>query len=362
MKEGKPFILISSGGTGGHMSPASALAQDLATRGFHVELATDDRGLKFTGMFKNIPVHLIPSGTAGAGLKGKIKGGLNLLRGMKVAFALVRKLRPEVVIGFGGYPSVPAVLVAQLLGIPTIIHEQNAVLGLANKILAPRVRRLALSLAIIDNPYQAKSEITGNPIRPELSALHDVPYVPHTDVLRLLVMGGSLGATVFSEIVPEALLTLPPEDRKRLKIIQQARAADLDGVRAKYEAAGIDATLSTFFENVAEEIAKAHLIIGRSGASTVAEISAAGRPAIFVPYPHHKDQQQKRNAQGLADYGGAWLITEDHFTPKYLHDKLELLLKNQHILKDTADKARVYGKPDAAKRLGDLVESLVKKS
>lgn len=356
-----PLILISSGGTGGHMSPASALAQDLVWRGYCVELATDDRGLKFTGMFKDVPVNTVKSGTAAGGIKGKIKGGINLLRGFFQAWKLVTNKRPAVVIGFGGYPSVPAVLVAQILGIPTIIHEQNATLGLANKILAPRAKILALSLSLSENKYEAKSVITGNPIRPEIALLTEQAYDPPIGLLRVLVMGGSLGASVFADVVPKAILRLSEDDRKRIKITQQVRAAEMDEVRGLYEGVGIDATLAPFFDNVAQELAMAHVVICRSGASTVAEVSAAGKPAIFVPYPHHKDQQQKKNALGLANYGGAWIMTEgDLFTPQALQEKLEAFLRSAVILQDTAEKAKRFGKPDAAKRLGDLVESLMK--
>ena len=358
----KPLILISSGGTGGHMSPASALAQDLIWRGYRVALATDDRGMKFTGMFKDVPVHLVQSGTAGAGIKGKIKGMLNLLRGFVQGFKLVRQLRPSVVIGFGGYPSVPSVLMAQILGIPTIIHEQNAILGLANKILAPMSKIIALSLVINPNSYSKKSIITGNPIRPEIALLTERRYDPPVGPLRVLVVGGSLGASVFADVVPKAILALSPEQRARIKLVQQVRANEIDTVRKIYTEADVDATLAPFFENMAHELGLAHVVICRSGASTVAEVSAAGKPAIFVPYPHHKDQQQKRNALGLANYGGAWIMEEGGmFTPEALKDKLEAFLRNSMILQDTAEKARQFGKPDAAHRLGELVESLIKK-
>jgi UDP-N-acetylglucosamine--N-acetylmuramyl-(pentapeptide) pyrophosphoryl-undecaprenol N-acetylglucosamine transferase len=355
-------VLISSGGTGGHMSPAAALARDLIWRGYAVELATDARGIKFTGMFEGVPVHRVDSGTAGAGIKGKIKGGVNLLRGFGQAWSLVRRLRPDVVIGFGGYPSVPCVLMAQILGIPTMIHEQNAILGLANRILAPRAKIIALSLALPSNRYEGKSVITGNPVRPEIALLSEQVYDPPIGLLRVLVIGGSLGASVLSDVVPKAILGLSPEDRARIKLVQQVRAAEIEAVRKLYEDGGINAKLASFFDDMARELGLAHVVICRSGASTVAEVSAAGKPAIFVPYPHHKDQQQKRNALGLANYGGAWIMEEGKmFTPKALQEKLEAFLRSAMILKDTAEKAKTFGKPMAAKRLGDLVESLMKK-
>ena len=365
MSEKHPFVLLSSGGTGGHMSPASALAYDLVSRGYRVELATDARGLKYApGMFKDIPTHTIVSGTLGKGLGGKIRGMLNLLIGMIQAFALVSRERPDIVVGFGGYPSVPAVFAAQRLKIPTILHEQNAIIGKANVFLAPKAARIALSMPEstgLDEDEAARAVVTGNPVREEITALYTKPYAlpKHDGELRILIMGGSLGATVFSDIVPHTLARLPAEQKKRLKIIQQCREADLEPVRKTYEEAGIDVTLATFFEDVAGELSKAHLFIGRSGASTVAEVTAAGRPAIFVPYPHHKDQQQKKNADAVADQGGAWVMTENGFTQDALLARIETFLQNPETLFRAAEKAREFGKPDAARKLGNLVTAIV---
>lgn len=355
------YILISSGGTGGHMSPASALAQDLRARGHRVELATDERGLKFAAMFQDMAIHKVASGTVGAGMKGKIKGMMNLMRGFVQAFALVRRMRPDVVVGFGGYPSVPSVLMAQILGLPTLIHEQNGVLGLANRILAPRALKIALSLPLEKNVYAEKSVVVGNPVRPEITALHGVKYAaPKTD-MRVLVLGGSLGASVFSSVVPKAVSLMKESARARLEIVQQVRAGEMERVQKAYADLGVRVRLAPFFEAMAGELAAAHLIICRSGASTVAEVSVAGIPAVFVPYPHHKDQQQKKNAQGIVAAGGAWMMQEGvDFTPEALWRRLEDVINNPMILQEMAGKAKGFAKPMAAKTLGDLVESVVK--
>lgn len=346
------------------MSPASALASDLLERGYRVELATDPRGAKFEKMFTGIPMHIVRSGTAGAGLMGKVRGAVNLVSGMLHAFGLVSRLKPDLVVGFGGYPSVPAVWAAQKQGVPTILHEQNAIIGKANDFLAARAERIALSLPHVtglDKDEQMRSVITGNPVRPEISKLGDVAYdVPRENgPLHVLVMGGSLGASVFSKVVPETLAQLPAEYRKRLKVTQQCRKDDLEGARQVYEKAGITAELSHFIDDIAGELSRAHLVIARSGASTVAEVSIAGRPAIYVPYPHHKDQQQKKNADSIADEGGAWVMTEGGFTVDALLARIETFMQNPEILARAADKARACGKPDAAHKLGNLVTAIM---
>lgn len=360
-----PLILISSGGTGGHMTPAAALAHDLLRRGHRVALITDDRGKKYANMFpEGTAVHVIRAGTIGGGPAGKLKGALNLVAGFGQAWSLTGKLRPAVIVGFGGYPSVPGVLAGQLRKIPTILHEQNAVLGRANIHLAKRAERIALSfpdMTGLDSETRLRTVITGNPVRPQIAALHDAPYVPPLPdgPLNILVMGGSLGASVFAKIVPAALAQLAPERRARLNVVQQGREADLEPARNSYEKAGIKAELAAFYNDMDARLSAAHLIICRSGASTVAELGAAGRPAIYVPYPHHKDQQQKKNAQYLTESGGGWLMTEDIFTPEALLARIEAFLQNPGELALAAQKSRAFGRPDAAKRLGNLVAALI---
>lgn len=357
-------VIISAGGTGGHISPASALADDLVNRGYRVEWITDTRGKRFSNMFKNVPVHVVASGTSAPGVMGKVKGVFNLGRGILQAFKIIKSKRPDLVIGFGGYPSFPAVYAAQKSRIPTILHEQNAIIGKANSMLAPHADRIALSLPQstgLDRDESLRSVLTGNPVRPEIIALHGRGYEApkDSDEFRILIMGGSLGATVFSEIVPVALSKLPVEYRSRLHIVQQCRKADIDGARKIYTEAEIKADLCTFIDDVADELEKAHLIIARSGASTVAEVSVAGRPAIYVPYPHHKDQQQKRNADSIADQGGAWVMTEDGFTVDALFTRIETLFQNPETLQKTALKAHECGQPQASKKLGNLVTAII---
>ncbi len=362
----KYFILISAGGTGGHMSPAAALASDLISRDYHVELVTDERGKKFSSMFKDTPIHIVKSGTARAGIMGKVKGAFSLSLGILHALKLVHSLKPDLVIGFGGYPCVPAVFAAQKFDIPTILHEQNAVLGKANAFLAPNAERIALSMPSIsglEGDEKFRAVITGNPVRPEISALHDLDYKPPSDSdndkFHILVMGGSLGASVFSDVVPKAMAKLSAPYRARLDIVQQCRDGDIENTRNIYEKAGIKANLVTFIDDVASELKDAHLVIARSGASTVAEVSVAGKPAIYVPYPHHKDQQQKKNAMAIADTGGAWVMVEDNFTPEKLSKKIEQFLQKPELLSNAALNAKSCGKADAAKKLGNLVTAIV---
>lgn len=358
------LIILSCGGTGGHMTPAQALAKDLLSRGYRVEVITDERGLKYTPLFGDIPMHVVRAGTAGPGIMGKVKGGMNIALGLAKAAKLLKALKPALVVGFGGYPSVPAVYAAQLQKIPTIIHEQNAIIGKANAFLAPKAERIAISLPTIQGlseDEKIRTIYTGNPVRPEVAALYTAPYpaLQNDGPMRIFIVGGSLGAKVFSDIVPETLSQLPAEYRARLNIVQQCREDDLDQVKATYEKAEIKARLAVFFENVAEEIANAHFVICRSGASTVAELTTAGRPAIFVPYPHHKDQQQKMNADIVADAGGAWVMTENGFTVEALRARVEMLMQNPETLFRAAENALSCGRPDATRKLGNLVTALV---
>ncbi len=356
MKANRKLILLSAGGTGGHVFPAAALARELMSRGCPVELVTDTRGEKYKDAFGGIPVHVIPAGTLGAGIGGKATGIARLFAGIFRSFGLVKSLKPAAVVGFGGYPSFPAVFAAQWLKVPTIVHEQNAIPGLANKMLAGKARRIALSMAAASNA-DPRAVITGNPVREEIAALAVRPYpeLDHAGPVTLFVMGGSLGATVFSKVVPQALAKLAPEDCARLRVIQQCREADLNEAKSTYEAAGISARLETFFNDVPELLANAHLVISRSGASTVAEVTAAGRPAIFVPYPHHADQQQKVNALTVAEAGGAWVMEEKDFTTEALASRIRELLHDRKELERMAMASRGCGRPEAAKALANLV-------
>lgn len=356
-------IVLSSGGTGGHMFPADALARDLSSRGYRVALLTDIRGKRFEPFGDNVPVHVIKSATLGRGMLNKARSVVALARGYFQARCLLKELKPSVVIGFGGYPSFPGVYAAQKMGIPTIIHEQNAVLGKANAMLADGADRIALSWdnsSGMSNEERKRSIVTGNPVRPDIAALYTQPYpvIESDGRLRIFVMGGSLGATIFSDVLPKAFAQLPEDYKKRLSIVQQCRGEDIEDVRAAYRDAGIEADTQIFFSDVANQLKKAHLFIGRSGASTVAEVATAGRPAIFVPYPHHADQQQTRNAETIADMGGAWVMTQSGFTPEALNARIQTFLQTPQILFRAAEAARNSGRPDAARKLGNVVMTL----
>ncbi|MBI2233828.1 MAG: undecaprenyldiphospho-muramoylpentapeptide beta-N-acetylglucosaminyltransferase [Micavibrio aeruginosavorus] len=357
------LILLSAGGTGGHMFPAAALAQDLRSRGFRVELVTEPRGKRFTESFGDIPITVIQAGTLGSGLLGKVGGVAGVAMGIIQSMQILGRLKPAVVVGFGGYPSFPAVYAAQRKKIPTIIHEQNAILGRANAALAPRADRIALSMSHIHGLDEAdvpRATVTGNPIREEIAALYSKPYptMQADGILRILIMGGSLGAHVFSDVVPRAFAKLSAAHRARLEVVQQCRPDDLESVRAIYEQAGIKAELHNFINDVPQQLAYCHLVIARSGASTVAEVTTSGRPAIFVPYPHHEDQQQKINADTVADAGGAWVMTQSGFTEEAVLARVETFLQNPETLFRAAENARSMGRPDAARRLGNLVTAI----
>jgi UDP-N-acetylglucosamine--N-acetylmuramyl-(pentapeptide) pyrophosphoryl-undecaprenol N-acetylglucosamine transferase len=356
-------ILISAGGTGGHMFPAEALARDLIGRGYRVALATDVRGKKYEPFADGVPVYVLKSGAMKAGILSKIKTVLSLVVGYFQARNLIDKLKPAVVIGFGGYPSFPAVYAAQKKNIPTIIHEQNAILGKANAYLAPKADRIALSwnnVENIDESDAVRSVVTGNPVRPDISALYNKPYpaLEQDGVLKILVLGGSQGASIFGEVLPQMIDNLSSAHKARLEITQQCIEDDIEQVRKSYANAGVKAELATFFDNIAERLESCHLVIARSGAGTVCEVTTAGRPAIFVPYPWHKDQQQKRNADAVFDAGGAWVMTQDGFTVEALLARIETFLQNPEALFNAAENSHSCGKPDAARKLGNLVTAL----
>lgn len=359
------MILLSAGGTGGHIFPAAALAEDLKSRGFEVALAADLRALKYKDSFVGVDVHVLKSSAWSGGIMAKLKGGVSMALGYLQAKKLIADLKPEVVIGFGGYPSVPAVLAAQRQKIPTVIHEQNAILGKANVFLAPRAERIALSHEEsigIDSEDKIRAVVTGNPVRKGVADLYTEPYpdIQEDGSFNIFVMGGSLGATILSKVVPEALKALPEVYHKRLNIVQQCRQEDKQSLTNLYEQAGINAHIDVFFNDVPQQLQKAHLIIARAGASTVSEVSTAGRPAIYVPYPHHADQQQKINAEAVAKKGGAWVMLESGFTAEALSSRVETFLQNPQSLFKAAEAAQSCGKPDAGRRLGNLVVALAR--
>lgn len=352
-------VILSAGGTGGHMFPAFALARELQGRGIRVEIITDARGAKYRDQYPDIPFHVVRAETIRAGIVAKLRLFLDLAMGTGQALRLLRRVKPRAVVGFGGYPSFPAVIAAQVLRVPTLLHEQNAVLGKANRLVAGGARKIALSLPDINSiprQWHDKVIVTGNPVRADIAAIGD--YAAPEGIFRILVLGGSQGASVFSKVVPEAIGLLPEAFRKSVSIVQQCRAADIAGVRHAYDVLGVNARLESFIVDVPAQLAFCHVLISRSGASTVTEAGVAGRPAIFVPYPHHKDQQQLVNASVLARAGAAVVLDERKLTAADLARELEKLMANPAHLAGMAVAARKTLVRDAAKRLADAVIGL----
>jgi UDP-N-acetylglucosamine--N-acetylmuramyl-(pentapeptide) pyrophosphoryl-undecaprenol N-acetylglucosamine transferase len=359
-------ILIAAGGTGGHMFPGVALAQALSARGHRVAFVSDTRGAAVSrenlGLPPDIERYAVTAGRVGGGLFATVRGVVLLIKGFAQARRLVRRLRPSLAVGFGGYPTVPPILAAGMAGVPTVIHEQNAVLGRANRRLARGARAFALSFERTEKLGEAgaaRSRVVGNPVREEIAALSSHAYTAPADIVQVLILGGSLGAQVFSKIVPAALEILTPEQRARLRIAQQCRPEDIDAVRTAYRALQLPVDLATFFADVPERLARAHLVICRAGASTVAELTAAGRPALYVPYPHAADDHQMANARAVEASGGGWVIPQPEFTPGALAGWLEAALEDPGALAQVAAAARSLGNPSAAERLADMVESLL---
>ncbi|MFN3401279.1 MAG: undecaprenyldiphospho-muramoylpentapeptide beta-N-acetylglucosaminyltransferase [Ferrovibrio sp.] len=351
-------ILLAAGGTGGHVFPAEALAAELLKRGHRVGLVTDTRGKGFGQNLPELPLYRIPAGTpSGRSPIGKLMSIFEIGHGVISALTLLGLTRPVAVVGFGGYPALPLLLAARIRKIPIVLHEQNAVLGRVNRLVARFAARIATSFpATHFLPEQAVVTVTGNPVRPAILAAADVPYTVPDQALRILIMGGSQGARVLSDSVPAALASLSPEMKKRLRVVQQCRAEDLERVRAAYVAAGIQAETATFFSDVAQRLAVAHLVVSRSGASSAAEIAVVGRPSLLVPYAHAMDDHQTANAQALAHAGGAEVIAQDKFTPERVAMAFSDLLADPAHLADMAAHARSVGRPLAAQALADLVE------
>ncbi|MBW9062502.1 undecaprenyldiphospho-muramoylpentapeptide beta-N-acetylglucosaminyltransferase [Rhizobium herbae] len=358
----KGTIMLAAGGTGGHLFPAEALAHELKELGYRVHLVTDSRAERYAGKFPADEIHVVPSATIGSKNPLKVAGSLwTLWSGIRVARRLMAKVRPKVVVGFGGYPTIPPLLAATGMGIPTMIHEQNAVMGRANKALAKRVKAIAGGfLPETNGPYAAKTVTTGNPVRPAVLEAAKVPYQPsgEGEEFRLVVFGGSQGAQYFSKSVPTAISLLDDGLRARLRVTQQARVEDMpmvEGCVAKLE---MSADIAPFFNDMAERIAKAHLVICRSGASTVSEIAVIGRPAILVPYPYALDHDQAANAAAIAATGGAKVIAQAELSAEKLSRILTEAMNNPAKLAGMAARAKQAGKPDAARLLAAMVEAI----
>ncbi|WP_288427263.1 undecaprenyldiphospho-muramoylpentapeptide beta-N-acetylglucosaminyltransferase [uncultured Agrobacterium sp.] len=358
----KGIVLLAAGGTGGHVFPAEALAYELKERGYSVHLVTDSRAERYAGKFPADEIHVVPSATIGS--KNPINVAKSLLKlwtGLRTARRLMTKLKPLAVVGFGGYPTVPPLLASTGMGVPSLIHEQNAVMGRANKALAKRVKAIAGGfLPENKGEYADKTVTTGNPVRPAVLSAAEVAYTPSSagEPFQLVVFGGSQGAQFFSAAVPAAICLLPNDVRSRLTVTQQARPEDKDSVIESYRKLGVQADVSPFFGDMAERIAGADLVISRSGASTVSELSVIGRPSVLVPYPHALDHDQAANAAALSAAGGANVIKQSELSPKKLSALLNDAMGDPERLDRTAAAAKATGKPDAAQRLADLVEAI----
>jgi len=358
------LIVLAAGGTGGHVFPAEALAQALLAQGHRLALITDKRGSGYTGTLGLVETHYISAqGLAGKGVIGLIKGVISLGFGVLQARKLLERLRPDAVVGFGGYASAPTMYAATKLGLPTVIHEQNAVLGRANRLLANRVSRVCTSFDLAKPAPQGTQTVrTGMPVRAAIAAVRGTPYVaPSAETpFKLLVLGGSQGAKVFSDVIPAATKLLAEPLRKRLEISQQCRLEELDRTHLAYAEAGVHVQLRAFFDNVPELLAGTHLLIARSGASTVAEVSVAGRPSVLVPYPYAADNHQAFNADALAAVGGTWALRQPQFTPQALAEIITQLAMAPAALTKAAEAAASFCIPDAAARLADVVTTLIR--
>ncbi|RME64474.1 MAG: undecaprenyldiphospho-muramoylpentapeptide beta-N-acetylglucosaminyltransferase [Alphaproteobacteria bacterium] len=365
MSAARGHIVLAAGGTGGHMFPAHALSLELQARGFGVGLVTDARGLDYPGLFPGIEPQVIAAESPSrGGWLGPVKTYWALRRGRRAARRLFKAHWPRAVVGFGGYAALPAILAALSLRLPVAVHEQNAVLGRVNRLLANRVAAIAVAYAdtrYLRPKWRAKTVLTGNPVRPEIVALREAPYprLGRDGVLRLLIIGGSQGARVLSTVVPQAVKLLPPGMVRRLQIVQQCRSEDIERVRAVYRELNIPAEITTFIEDMPAQLRIAHLVIGRAGASTLAELAVAGRPAILVPLPSAMDDHQTANAEALVAARGAICMREADFTPIALAKQLQRLAVQPEELAQMAAGAYRVGQPKAAHILADLVEHII---
>jgi UDP-N-acetylglucosamine--N-acetylmuramyl-(pentapeptide) pyrophosphoryl-undecaprenol N-acetylglucosamine transferase len=357
-------VVVAAGGTGGHLFPAAALSHVLEARGFEVHLVTDERAEKYGGDFPAHDVHKIASASPSGGpVLSRARAILTLAQGTFAARKLFAQIEPAAVAGFGGYPAVPPLLAAVWLRIPTLLHESNAVIGRANRFLAPRVDTIAKGFEILGGlpeKLAVEAHLTGNPVRPMVLEAARMPFPDCSGgQMKILVTGGSQGARIFSDIVPAALGLVPEEIRRKLILVQQARGEDADRVRRAYSGLGVDAEVQPFFADLPARIAQAHLVIARSGASTVSELAVIGRPSILVPLPHALDQDQAANAKQLAEAGAATIAAQSVFSPQWLATSLTEAHASMDVLAVRAAAAKRLGIPDAAERLAGLVQGLI---
>lgn len=355
--------IIAAGGTGGHLFPAQAVAHGLLAKGHRVSLVTDPRFAGYTKGFEGVEIHTLPTRKTTGGLFAKIMAAAGILRSLFYARGLLKRLAPDAVIGFGGYPSFPTMQAAIWLGIPTLIHEQNKRMGRANRVLARGVKRIAVSFPDtvgVHPAAQQKMVLTGNPVRPAILALYDRAYTLTQTGKKwnLLIFGGSQGARIFSEVVPQAIAALPESLREKLHVVQQARQEDLVKVVQHYTDLRIVAEVKPFFDDMPERLAAAHLVICRSGASTVAEMAMAGLPAIYAPYPYAADNHQQDNADYMSQHQAGWVMSDSQMTPDALSALLQEVLGAPEKLEETSRNARKLALPEAVSQILELVEGL----
>ncbi|QDY69452.1 UDP-N-acetylglucosamine--N-acetylmuramyl-(pentapeptide) pyrophosphoryl-undecaprenol N-acetylglucosamine transferase [Qingshengfaniella alkalisoli] len=356
-----PLLVIAAGGTGGHMFPAQALAEEMLSRGWQVRLSTDERGARYTSGFPDaVEIQQVPSATfSRGGVIDKAKVPFQILAGVASAVMRMRKEKPAVVAGFGGYPSIPALGAATLLNIPRLVHEQNGVLGKVNEKFATRVETVACGVWPTKLPDGVYGEHTGNPVRGAILERAGAPYIPPGDYpMSLLVIGGSQGARILSDVVPDAVAQLPDTLQGNLRVAHQARAEDLDRVRQAYDEAGIHATVEPFFHDVPNRMADAQLVISRAGASSVADLCVIGRPSILIPFAAAVSDHQAANARGLVAADATVMIPESKLDPASLSEHIAAILQNPDAAVKMAHGALALGKPDAAQRLARIVERL----
>ncbi|MDP5349689.1 MAG: UDP-N-acetylglucosamine--N-acetylmuramyl-(pentapeptide) pyrophosphoryl-undecaprenol N-acetylglucosamine transferase [Paracoccaceae bacterium] len=361
MNRDAPLLVIAAGGTGGHMFPAQSLAEVMLRRGWRVKLSTDARGARYTGGFPHsVEVEQIASATfARGGILAKTMVPFRVLGGVLGALWRMRGDRPAAVVGFGGYPAIPAVAAATLLRLPRMIHEQNGVLGRVNRLFAPRVHKVACGTWPTDLPAGVEGLDVGNPVRAAVLERAGAGYIAPGDYpMSLLVIGGSQGARILSDVVPAAVAALPDAVRRNLRVSHQARAEDLERVEGAYAEAGIAAEVKPFFQDVPRRISEAQLVISRAGASSVADLSVIGRPSILIPFAAATADHQTANARGLVDAGAAILIPESRLDAQILAEQMMLVLDNPQGAEDMARAALSCGRPDAAQTLADMVEAL----
>lgn len=359
-----PYLLIAAGGTGGHMFPAQALAEAMLHKGWRVRLSTDARGARYTGGFPH-STEIVQAASATftrGGLAAKVLAGPKIAAGVAGMTAQMLRVRPTVVVGFGGYPSIPALGAATMLGVPRMIHEQNGVLGRVNQLFATRVAQVACGVWPTDLPEGAHGIHTGNPVRATVLERAAAPYIPPGDYpMSVLVMGGSQGARVLSDVVPAAIADLPEDLRSHIRVSHQARDEDAERVTAFYADHGILAEVQPFFQDVPRRMSEAQLVISRSGASSVADISVIGRPSILIPFAAAAGDHQTANARGLVQAGGAIMIPENVLDVSALTEQMTTVLTNPEAAQKMAHAALSVGAPDATERLVALVEQLAEK-